>query len=165
MKSTLALLVLLTAVSPANAFDVWGFRSGMSVEQATATAERQGYSTHAWDAQPGARYKTFTYSTAADPTAFIAGFCDGRLVWLSHDYKSTMVMLFDLLDDLKKNYGTPTVQTYSQLVAQGQVRSVNFNFPPKPADVPQVGINLTLDSDNGFNIQVMHSTARAVCPN
>jgi hypothetical protein len=164
MNRTLALLVLLAPVSPAGAFDAWGFHSGMSISQAASAAEQQGLTVRPWDAKPGAHYRNVTYSTPDAPTDYIAGFCDGRLVWLSHDYKPTAGMLYDVLEDLQKSYGKPTLDANSTLVAEGQVRSLDFYFPARPADLAHVGVNFHFGSEDHFGIQVMHQVAKATCP-
>jgi hypothetical protein len=48
-------------------------------------------------------------ANGTDKIGYGASFCDGRLIWISHDYKANIGKLFELLSDLKSSYGAPTV--------------------------------------------------------
>lgn len=163
-----SLLALPLMIGQSFAFDVWGFRSGMPEAQATAVGRSEGYEPredttdtvtprwrHLWFVRRGAK--------GADDVGYSASFCGGRLISISHDYKANVGTLFELLSELRSNYGAPTVETYSAMVTEGRVRSIDFKFKPKPDDVTEISAVLQPDTDTVFRIQVIHHNTEMGC--
>lgn len=164
MKVVSPLFLSLMLVAQAHAFDVWGFRSGMKQDQVDAIARQQEY--HSKRASPqtkGLVNVWYTRKTAGGPydVGYIASFCDGRLIWLSRDYKGSTGTLFEVLHDLQATYGAPTVESVK---LEGQARSLNFNFPVRDQQ-DSVSISMSFDesSDTDFSLQVIHKTLES-CP-
>lgn len=162
------LIGLTLLATHANAFDAWGFHSGMSEDQASAVARQQGYEAFvpAWPPSTQ-RFHNLSFSRkGADGSyelGYMASFCDGRLMWLSHDYKPGIGTLFELINELKATYGEPVAATSSSVITEGHARSIDFNFHPKPDDVASIAVNLNLQNETDFGIQVIHKTGMTGC--
>lgn len=160
-------VVLPLVTLPAMAFDAWDFHSGMSPEQVAAVAARLGYDSPLQIVEQTVRFQEFSYSKKASvyEIGYVAAFCDGRLYWLSHDYAANnMGTLFELLNELKPVYGTPTVNTTSSVATEGRVRTIRFEFSRRPDDVASLSVHLNLRGDTEFGISVAHETsANARC--
>ncbi|HVN43675.1 MAG TPA: hypothetical protein VMT66_00365 [Steroidobacteraceae bacterium] len=160
------LLMLPLMIGQSYAFDAWGFRSGMSEEQTAAVARRDGYKARR-STTDTARFHSLWFfrrgANGTDEIGYGASFCDGRLTWVSHDYKANIGTLFELLSELKSSYGAPTVETSSEVRAEGRVRSIDFNFRPRPDDVTEVAAVLSPNTDTAFGIQVIHHNTEMGC--
>lgn len=163
------LLLLPCIIDQAHAFDVWGFHSGMSEEQVIALAHREGYEVRMPSGElailPRSRFLSLIQRGAQSvpEPVYITGFCDDKLTWVSHGYKSNIAILFDLLNDLKAKYGEPKADTASQVLSGGQARGINFNFRPKPDDVVSIEVTLDMNTDTSFGIEVEHHNTQMVC--
>jgi hypothetical protein len=98
-----------------------------------------------------------------DRLDYAATFCNHALTWISREYKPTTGMLFELLGSLKEGYGEPTVQTVSSLWAEGRARTLHFRFRAKPDDNLTIAVNLQLNTDTAFGLQVYHEIDRMRC--
>lgn len=153
------ILVLPFALSQASAFEVWGFHTGMTQQQVASVARQQGYDVVKPENTP-TRWQNTSYSrklqSGTYELGYLAGFCDGHLVWLSHDYKGNIATLFELLEELKGTYGAPSVSSSSQVVTDGRIRAISFEFHPRPGDIAEVAVTLNMQDDTDFGIQVIH---------
>jgi len=157
-------LGLSVDAEPGQAFEAWGFKSGMTQEQAIAVADQQGY------AQPnpqqpsavGFQHLFFGPKAIRVPDGSLnlngygLAFCRDHLVSINLEYKPTMGNLMDILESLTHQYGSPTVEASAEILNDGRLRSMKFKFPPKPEDNVWVSINGSQNSETEFNIQVFH---------
>jgi hypothetical protein len=143
----------------ARAFDVNGFRSGMTVEDVQGVGKRLDLEFR-HDQSPYMMRKTGpnTYEHA-----YSFGFCEGKLDWINVSYAGSMAMLIDLIEEMHKKYGaSPTANGSSQIARDGRLRSLRIHFPGIQGDRPYITIN-SYRSDVEFSLGVIHEDP-TICP-
>jgi hypothetical protein len=143
------LVGLALLATHANAFNVWGFRSGMSEDQTIAVARGQGYEAHVPGVLSTPRFHNLSFTQKGTYELVIATFCDGHVIGLGHEYKAS--------------YGEPVVHTSSTVITEGRARTMKFNFHPKPDDLVSIDVNINMQDEKDFTIQVFHEIAEMKC--
>lgn len=158
---TTTVITLLLSVA-AQAFDVWGFQSQISISHAKSVAAQRGYSYVIGGDDGKELFHTVGfYRDAAEGEAgigYIGSFCDGRLIGITQFTKGTVGSFVDVLQDLRHVYGKPAIDMSSEMLADGRYRWLKLEFEPRLSDKVDVMIRTTPGSETAFRLSVSHGT-------
>lgn len=151
MKLLLAGCMVVAAVSPALAWEIGSFRSGMTFSEFNEAALKAGFTYREQDA-----YGSLLRGTPPiTEYAYTVQFCDGKLGWISSTTTPTVPNIIGYLEMLAGDGKVAIASTIRMMAQDGRVETAKLAFTAG-SDV----IELMLNSYAGsHNLQIVHSAS------